>query len=714
MEGGYASVERMGAAEYARYALLEVLGSKQDRSFRPGRYVDNLKSRKKSVTRFVASHQEMLAASREGTLSVEFGTRLLEVLRESEMVPGSAGDKFLESVISSLRADDFIPGGVVEAAVWKRDPWEDLTHSRDFYSSASLRGDSFMDSLERRSKGMLGPFGYLRNKSLSALDFKTSEGRSVRARLAAATFVDSQGGERPVLFVDAVEGRFEIKPALVRHAVEGYARAAGFDRVFYHRYPLNRVPARFVSYLVDSDACLEELEIEYVDAVRREYLDAFGLPLEPLEYAYPKGRVIGYSVDTGGGLDREPVVPGPLKLALYAVKDKGLLWAMVLSSFAGLGWMLERFQPDWLLPAGAICAFALAYELVISPHIRRKIRRRIRREIGSEESTADSEDTPEPAFVRRIVQAIGRNEDALKSSYPARLAPKVAKLTSFFERPGASLAPFFEAILYNMSMKDSHIENGLKFVAKPRWGGAPKGLGVVRVPVAGSRRGADRGRAVRGQEGPHGSSEGDDSQDRPRPQLRQTGAARGLGHGGAGPGGKGVAAAARAGARGGGASPVYLAWPPEAAAPDVRLGGSVGGRPVAGAWVGDGSTGRVLARGVLALDGGGRGRHLACLDPPADRPGGIVLRGDAPPGASSAEGVVAPVGRFGPDEGARGGHRAVREERVLRGQGRRDPDRDPGQAIRKGGNAAADFRRGDRQLHRVEELRGLVLAGVAQ
>jgi len=458
VSGEFEVVERMSSADYVQKALREVLGNKEDRTFQPGRFYDNLKSRKKSVTRFVTLQQEALAASREGNLTVADGLSLLKHLKKTEMVPDSAGAKYLEGVIDALGAKDFLPKGVVVAAIWKRDPWVDLTRAEDFFSSASLRGNSFMDSLERRSKGMIGPFGYLRNKSISALDFKTSAGRSVRARLAAATMRNQEGVERPVLFVDAVEGRFEIKPALVRRAVDDYARAAGFDRVFYHSFPLNRVPMRFVSHLADSDARLEELDITYVNATRREYLDAFGLPVEPFEYAYPKGKVIGYSIDTGGWPSADPVVPGIGKLALYRVKDKSILWIMLFSSFACLSWVLYRLNPQWLLPAVALCALAVAYELVIAPKFKRKI--------AAEEEITEDKKEHLPGFVQQILAEIGQTEMAIKMSYPDRLHPKVNKLLEYFEHPSARLAPFFEVILFNTSIKETHIENAIKFMKK--------------------------------------------------------------------------------------------------------------------------------------------------------------------------------------------------------------------------------------------------------
>jgi len=457
-DGEVRQAEIVNEAKYIHEALQEVLGSKRDRVFQPGRYLNNLKDRKKSVTRFVTAHQGQLNRSREGNLPVKEGRKLLEALRRSEVVPGSAGDRYLKDVLTALSSKDFLPRGMVEAYIWDRDPWVDLTHSRDFYSSASLRGNAFMASLERRTKGMLGPFGYMRNKSISALDFRTGEGRSTRARIAAITVKNRNNQEKTALFVDAVEGRFDIKTDLLRRALEDYARAAGFDTIFYYAFPLNRVPMRFVHNLAESDARLEELEICYVDASKREYLDAFSLPLEPFEYAYPVGRAVGYSVDTGGGLVGDPVIPGKFKLWGYRLLKRGFLWALLISTFMGLGWVLYRVYPAGLLPTAIFVGFGIFYELFIRP--------RLRLRIHSDSEGAEQPARREPKILRLMRKEIGENPIAIKMSYPERLDPKVKKLLEYFENPGKALAPFFEVVLFNPSMKESHIENMLKFMKK--------------------------------------------------------------------------------------------------------------------------------------------------------------------------------------------------------------------------------------------------------
>ena len=117
-------VEVPSPQEFLSTALREVLGSKQERRFQPGRYVDSLKERKRSVTRFVNAHREQLRLNREGQLEIEEGIALLRELRADYLVPGSSGAKFVTDCIHGLERGDMLPAGVVEAKIWDRDPWE--------------------------------------------------------------------------------------------------------------------------------------------------------------------------------------------------------------------------------------------------------------------------------------------------------------------------------------------------------------------------------------------------------------------------------------------------------------------------------------------------------------------------------------------------------------------------------------------------------------
>ncbi len=63
---------------------------------------------------------------------------------------------------------------------------------------------------------------------------------------------------------------------------------------------------------------------------------------------------------------------GPLREFREVVLRKTLLWALLLTSFACVGYMLWRLRPEWLLPAGLLAALALSYELVAARWLRRR------------------------------------------------------------------------------------------------------------------------------------------------------------------------------------------------------------------------------------------------------------------------------------------------------------------------------------------------------
>ncbi len=349
-------VTPMSQGEYVQTALREVLGRKEGRRFRPGRHFASLNNGKQSVTRFLAAHQPELAAARQGTLSGARAVTLLSELRERELIPDSAGYKYLNNVLHSLQSGLCVPAGVVAMSVWNRDPWSDLPRATDFYSSASLRGRSWRDVLQRRTKGLLGPFGYLRNKGIAALDFSSSRGQRARVRVVAAIATDSALGPQPVLLVDAVEGSYAVAPTVIRRGVEQFARDAGFARVLYYRFPLNRVPKRFVRALAELDSGqvqLEQCRLQCVDASSREYLDAFGWPLEPFEYAYPRGVVIGYGVNVTAKPGSAPTAPRVAQWALHYGR-RWSLWLLTLSALASMSWVLVRVDPRLLAPAAGI------------------------------------------------------------------------------------------------------------------------------------------------------------------------------------------------------------------------------------------------------------------------------------------------------------------------------------------------------------------------
>ena len=334
--------------QFVQRVLRDFLGHKdpEKRRFCPGVWTPGLREGKRSVTAFVAVHQAAMDANRAGRLPAEEGLGLLQALRAEQVRPGSDAERVLSEAIEAVQRGDYLTEGAVEARVWQRDPWRDLTHQEEFFSSASLRGVKWMG---RGPKGRLGAFGYLRNKSISALDFSTRRGRVVRVRMAAAFAREKNGVEQPLLFVDGVEGTNSLRPELVRRGIEDCARAAGFDRVLYNKWVHNQVPRRFAEYIGQNGGREVKVRLRYADADRREYLDAFGLPIEPLEYRYPRGAVIGYLTELNPEQPAEFAAPTLADRAL-AFCRRNVLWMLVGESSLFAGAVMAQTAPLMLLP----------------------------------------------------------------------------------------------------------------------------------------------------------------------------------------------------------------------------------------------------------------------------------------------------------------------------------------------------------------------------
>ncbi|MBN1673708.1 MAG: hypothetical protein JXR37_21855 [Kiritimatiellae bacterium] len=341
--------------------LAEFLGHKdaERRKWQPGRHTPHLLRQKATVTEFVNAHAAQLARSRQGDLPLEEGLLLLRELRDRYVTPHSAGAERLGDCIEAVERGDGLTTGLTEARVWRRDPWVDLTHQDEFYSSASLRG---VKLIGRGTKGRLGTFGYLRNRSISALDFRTRRGRLVRARIAAARAARADGRAAAVLFVDGVEGSAAVSPETIRRAIEDYARACGFGLVFYNGFVLNSVPQRFVRHVRRAGATPAAVRLRYLDAARREYLDAFGLPLEPFEYAYPRGWVAGYAAVLDAGKAAAFVPPGRLMLLAKHLKANAL-WFLVASALGYGLWSM------WNMGPGAVLGFAVLITAGVAMHL---------------------------------------------------------------------------------------------------------------------------------------------------------------------------------------------------------------------------------------------------------------------------------------------------------------------------------------------------------
>lgn len=336
-------------AERIARVLRDFLGHQDPatRVHQPGRFSPYLVDGKRSITAFVKAHGTILTALRAGTLDAPDGLRALGGLRPL-VRPGTEGASWLAGEIDALnkQTDAVLPAQGVKATVWRRDPWVDLTGQDEFYSSASLRGCSWMGA---GSKGRIGTFGYLRNPALSCLDFETRMGRIVRARLCACRVERAGHADVPVLFVDGVEGSRVVDPAVIDLAIREYAKACGFHAVAYNTLVHNQVPKRFVRHVARGGSQDRTLRLEMIGAAEREYLDAFGVPIEPFEYAIPRGRVFVRWVPVRTGI---PDVGTPIHAGWRAWLwlRRNLLFILVGQATALLGALMLRTTPELLGP----------------------------------------------------------------------------------------------------------------------------------------------------------------------------------------------------------------------------------------------------------------------------------------------------------------------------------------------------------------------------
>ncbi len=456
--GEFEDAENQTIPEFIQKILRDFLGSTEDRQFKPGQYTPNLKEGKKSVTQFFNAHKEELARNKRGELPVEEGKKLLQELGQYVNPNAAKANQYLQKSISKIDDWGNLPDSIVEARIWRRDPWFDLTNQKDFFSSASLRGNTWLDKLNRRTKGALGPFNYLHNKSISAIDFRTREGRRVRARIAAAIYKDQDGKEQPILFVDGVEGRiFDAKAKGIQKIIENYARACGFKSVLYFAYPLNQGPKRLVDYVKKSGKQPELVSIEYADPSQKQYLDVYGYPVEPLEYAFPKGEVIGYVTDLIQPSNRVKIFPTQYKTWWFKFRKqyflKAITASLVLVVTGPVAWLTDNASliPPLLLLFGGMWWFQHKSE---------------RRAIAKKTDEQRSELRAYPKFIETILAEINENPVAQKMSYPPRAIAKLEKLLEYFPSPNRNLRYFFEEILYNVSVKDGDLVNVLKFLDK--------------------------------------------------------------------------------------------------------------------------------------------------------------------------------------------------------------------------------------------------------
>ncbi|MBI3313191.1 MAG: twin-arginine translocation signal domain-containing protein [Candidatus Omnitrophica bacterium] len=310
-------VQKIDHLSVIQKALKDFLGEQNaEGKHVPGSQTSSLLRGAKTAKRIVKEFKDVIESSKKGTLKKDTALYFLsELLNHYVKLDAQNARKIIEDYIEALSKSRGIMRGQVRAEIWQRHPLIDLSHHLEFNCCTFLGGIN-----------ELGGFGYLQNKSTSMLDLSTNEGRQIRAIIAAGIYRDPNTHERKgVLLVDSVEGTLSMDRPLIQQAIEEYARAAGFQTVFYNSFvQFNVVPKKFIEHIQATGASPRKLKIELASSYLPEYLEAFNrppwwvriLPRRVRDFlslffggmiVRPYGWVEGYAVDLNSKKERPSV-----------------------------------------------------------------------------------------------------------------------------------------------------------------------------------------------------------------------------------------------------------------------------------------------------------------------------------------------------------------------------------------------------------------------
>ena len=160
-----------------------------------GELTGSLKKGGKSANEILRNYKDIIELVKSGRLTKDNSLYFLSELKQNYVKPGSQGERIIDGFIEAISQEKYLLKGDVEVEIWQRDPWVDLSSHTEFNCCAFLGGIND-----------LGGMNYMYNKSISMLDFKTSNGRVTRVILCAGIYTDFEGNERGILVVDSVEG----------------------------------------------------------------------------------------------------------------------------------------------------------------------------------------------------------------------------------------------------------------------------------------------------------------------------------------------------------------------------------------------------------------------------------------------------------------------------------------------------------------------------
>ncbi len=279
-------LEQIEYLSLTQQALKRFLGYQDEQGIACyGELTDTLNKGRKSIRKILKDYQDFIELVKNGKASRDNCLYLLNEIKTRFIKPTSKGEDLLKDIIETIAEGRTLLKGQVKVSVWKRDPWTDLSSSKEFNCCAFLGGVN-----------ELAAFYYLTNKSISMLDFSTvDKGRIVRAIIGAGTYKDQEGRDRSILLVDSVEGTLSLDPKVIKKAIEDYAATCGFDAVLYNNKLYGVVPEKFVQYVIKTRARKEKIKVELADHKYAEYLESFTRILGG-SFKIPVGKVKGYFV----------------------------------------------------------------------------------------------------------------------------------------------------------------------------------------------------------------------------------------------------------------------------------------------------------------------------------------------------------------------------------------------------------------------------------
>lgn len=317
--------------ELVRKAIGEEFVGKRDETtgeYQEGSLTGSLQRGARSARQIIQQYPEIITAIREGTVSLDESIYLLNEIKLHFVKKNSRGEKVLKDHLEALTSDYALMTGVIEATIWDRDPWVDLSRQGEFYCCAFLEG-----------MYQTGVFGYMLSKGVSMMDFVMGNSRKVRAIMTAGIYTTAAGKKAGVLVVDSVEGTQSISPAVIKRAIDEYAFKAGFQKVLYNAASYNATPLKFVSYLRSKGMPHQSLHVMRADDENLQYLEAF--PSFSNGYRTVAGTVTGYATDLSRDRYRfENWTREDVKASRVSADDWGRIKGAVLA--------LERSFPERL------------------------------------------------------------------------------------------------------------------------------------------------------------------------------------------------------------------------------------------------------------------------------------------------------------------------------------------------------------------------------